>query len=62
MFIYEKMCSYWYYYCCVKWYNKETQESKDWHYPRFFRREPTIELQKNPMHMTDKELFDYIIG
>lgn len=56
------MCSYWYYYCCVKWYNKETQESKDWHYPRFFRREPTIELQKNPMHMTEKELFDYIIG
>ena len=64
-------CSYLYNYfccfeskykCCKRKYSDERKESKDWQYPKIFRREPMMEPQKNPMHMTEQELFAYIIG
>jgi hypothetical protein len=54
---------YMYYYCCWKWCKKKTGESKeDPYYPRVFTKDVSVEPQKNPMHMSEQELFDYIIG
>lgn len=66
-YFYCRYCHYCTCFSCKKWWNRSTSNrsgsgSEKYEMSNIFKRTFSIQGQQNPMHMTEDQLSEYIIG